>query len=360
MFMTPHPDALKPEDSRLKHGNPEEDAYAFLRATVAEAIAAGRFRPELADADLVAQMVWAGTHGVVSLHIAKCKDAWVDWRNPTELAHAQIEVMIRGLDAARQRSPEMAVDLATKSLLHDKLRFLITVSGVAFAVTLVFVQVGLFLGLLDNASRHHRAHRRGPLGHLAQHAQRRLRAHVPGDRRPARALGAGRRARRQPHRLVHERQPADRRGGGHAGLRAGGLRALEHSLERGEGDLADLRRGQYIFLDDSAVKRFGPFAVGDYREVLGQRLKIIGRTKDARSFTTTPISFMDYERAQTLNPQSLQGKTTYILVKLAPGADAAAVAAPRSRAGSRTTTSTRSTSGRRGRGTTGSSPPGSA
>src|SRR3954463_11250517 len=44
------------------------------------------------------------------------------------------------------------VDLATKSLLHDKLRFLITVSGVAFAVTLVFVQVGLFMGLLDNAS----------------------------------------------------------------------------------------------------------------------------------------------------------------------------------------------------------------
>ena len=44
------------------------------------------------------------------------------------------------------------VDLATKSLLHDKLRFAITVIGVAFAVTLVFVQVSLFLGLLDNAS----------------------------------------------------------------------------------------------------------------------------------------------------------------------------------------------------------------
>ena len=45
------------------------------------------------------------------------------------------------------------VDLATKSLLHDKLRFLITVSGVAFAVTLVFVQVGLFLGLMDNLGK---------------------------------------------------------------------------------------------------------------------------------------------------------------------------------------------------------------
>src|SRR5918912_4507945 len=44
------------------------------------------------------------------------------------------------------------VYLATKSLLHDKMRFLITVTGVAFAVTLVFVQVGLFLGLMDNAT----------------------------------------------------------------------------------------------------------------------------------------------------------------------------------------------------------------
>ena len=41
------------------------------------------------------------------------------------------------------------VDLALKSMLYDKLRFLITVSGVAFAVMLVFVQVGLFLGLLS-------------------------------------------------------------------------------------------------------------------------------------------------------------------------------------------------------------------
>jgi AcrR family transcriptional regulator len=97
MFMTPHPEAMKPEDSRITQGNPEEDAYAFLKATVSEAIAAERLRPEFSDPDLVSQMVWAGSHGVVSLHIAKCKDAWVDWRDPVETAHAQIEVLIRGL-----------------------------------------------------------------------------------------------------------------------------------------------------------------------------------------------------------------------------------------------------------------------
>ena len=44
------------------------------------------------------------------------------------------------------------VDHALKTLLHDKLRFAITVAGVAFAVTLVLVQGGLFVGILDNAT----------------------------------------------------------------------------------------------------------------------------------------------------------------------------------------------------------------
>ncbi len=97
MFMTPHPAARCAEDSRIRKGNPEEDAYAFLRATAEEAIEAGRLRPAFEDADLVSQMVWAGTHGVVSLHIAKCNDDWVEWRDRRETAHTLIEVMIRGL-----------------------------------------------------------------------------------------------------------------------------------------------------------------------------------------------------------------------------------------------------------------------
>ena len=44
------------------------------------------------------------------------------------------------------------VNLAQKILFYDKLRFLITVVGVGFAVMLVLVQTGLFLGLMGNAS----------------------------------------------------------------------------------------------------------------------------------------------------------------------------------------------------------------
>ena len=61
-------------------------------------------------------------------------------------------------------------------------------------------------------------------------------------------------------------------------------------------------------MDRSAERRFGPFAVGEYREILGRRFKIIGTTDGAASFTTAPIVFMDFNNAQE-QLQTLQGKT---------------------------------------------------
>ncbi|HEV8657131.1 MAG TPA: TetR/AcrR family transcriptional regulator, partial [Thermoanaerobaculia bacterium] len=94
MFMTPHPPITEHE---LEKNNPEEDAYAFLKAIVAQAIAAKRFKPEYKDVDLVAQTVWAGVHGAVSLHIAKCNDDWVDWRPLKNRAEVMIDVLVNGL-----------------------------------------------------------------------------------------------------------------------------------------------------------------------------------------------------------------------------------------------------------------------
>ena len=81
MFMTPHPPILESELALAGKGNPEEDAYEFLRVTVAEIMQTGAFREELKDPDLVAQTLWAGVHGVISLQIAKSEDPWVPWRS---------------------------------------------------------------------------------------------------------------------------------------------------------------------------------------------------------------------------------------------------------------------------------------
>ena len=100
MFMTPKPPPS--EESAIRKGNPEEDAYAFLKLTVEQAIAEGRFRPDATDADLLAQVIWSGVHGVVSLEIAKCNDDWVDWRPVGDRAKLMIDVLVDGLAKAKE------------------------------------------------------------------------------------------------------------------------------------------------------------------------------------------------------------------------------------------------------------------
>lgn len=88
---------LDPADlPHMGHGNPQEDGYAFLVATVAEAIAKGLLREELQDPHLVAQAFGAGWHGVVALHLSKRGDPWVDWRPLRATAELVLDAMIAG------------------------------------------------------------------------------------------------------------------------------------------------------------------------------------------------------------------------------------------------------------------------
>ncbi|HYO76318.1 MAG TPA: ABC transporter permease [Thermoanaerobaculia bacterium] len=219
----------------------------------------------------------------------------------------------------------MAVDLATKSLLHDKLRFFITVSGVAFAVTLVFVQVGLFLGLMSNASLTI-DQIEADLWVTSHNTPNVDFAHTFPDTYIKRVRSTPGVA--HADNLIVWFMNVNLPTGAVEGTEVYALENFERwnfPQNVVEGNLADLRRGPYMVLDDSAKKRWGDFAVNDYREVLGRRLKIIGRTVDAKSFTTTPLTFMDYRLAQSLNEDTMRGNTTYILVKLAPGANAEVV-----------------------------------
>jgi putative ABC transport system permease protein len=218
------------------------------------------------------------------------------------------------------------VDLATKNLLHDKLRFLITLAGVAFAVQLVLVQTGLFLGLLDKATVTI-AHLDADLWVTSKNTPNVDFAHPFPESYVHRVRSVPGVARAD--NLIVQFLPIALPNGAEENL-------LVYALENFgrwnlpwrvlEGKPADLHRGDYLILDNSAAKRFGPFRVGDYRELRGRRLKIIGRSAEALSFTTTPIGFADYELVQQL-AEDLRGRTHYILVKLAPGADAAAVRA---------------------------------
>ena len=218
------------------------------------------------------------------------------------------------------------VSLARRNLLHDRLRFVITVAGVAFAVTLVLVQVGLFMGLLDKSTvtirnagadlwiTSHNTPNVDFARTFPETAVLRARS-VPGVERADNLIVS----------FMNIQLP----NGALEGALVYALedfRAWRLPWNVPEGVPEDLRRGYSLLMDRSAALRYGAFAVGEQREILGRRFRIVGTTQEAASFTTTPIVFMDYRNAQELQ-QTLRGNTTYVLVKLAPGADARAVQA---------------------------------
>lgn len=213
------------------------------------------------------------------------------------------------------------VDLGLKTLLHDKTRFAITVAGVAFAVTLVLAQVGLFVGLLDNATitirkssadlwitSHNTANVDFPQQFPETYVDRvrSIQGVAYADNLILTYMSVALPSGATENTVVYALKDFKRWN-------------LPWNIKEGEVD--DLRRGRFFMLDEGAAKRFGAFRTGDFREVQETRLRLVGQTREAQSFTTNPISFMDYDLAQSMQPDYLGGRTSYILVKLAPGAD---------------------------------------
>ncbi|MFM9958960.1 MAG: TetR/AcrR family transcriptional regulator [Phycisphaerales bacterium] len=99
MFMTPGlAEIVPPTAEDLEHMNdPDKDAYAFFHLTVRQAVEAGRFRPEYGDAELSAQTLWAGVHGVASLEVTHADCPWVKLRPLGKRSKALCAAVLRGM-----------------------------------------------------------------------------------------------------------------------------------------------------------------------------------------------------------------------------------------------------------------------
>jgi putative ABC transport system permease protein len=218
------------------------------------------------------------------------------------------------------------VSLARRNLLHDRLRFAITIAGVAFAVTLVLVQVGLFMGLLgkstvtiENAS--------ADIWITSKETPNVDFAHTFPETTVLRARGVA--GVQRADNLIVQFMNIMLPSGAEEGCLVYGLddfAAWNLPWSVSGADVRDLKRGRYLLMDESATRRFGAFEVGEYREIVGTRFKIIGKTSEAQSFTTAPVVFMGFLNAQE-RLETLRNRTHYVLVKTAPGADAQRVAA---------------------------------
>jgi AcrR family transcriptional regulator len=98
MFMTTFPESPLDDETRAQQkSDPDHNAYLVLRQACEDAVKQGRFSPGHEDPDLVAQIMWASIHGLVSLRMNKGNDEFIPWRDLERTAHVATEALLRGM-----------------------------------------------------------------------------------------------------------------------------------------------------------------------------------------------------------------------------------------------------------------------
>lgn len=208
--------------------------------------------------------------------------------------------------------------LARKILLHDRIKFTVAAAGVSISVMLVLVQIGLYLGFMQNASNlidHSTADVwvtgegsenfdfSSPIDERAFYKV----ASTPGVAHAERMLLA-----------FGQFRLAD---GGTQGVQVIGLDAGARLLRPWNvvaGDVRRLGEPTAIVTDITEAPKLKVDRVGARREIFGVRAEVVALTRGIRSFTTSPFVWTDLDsaRAYTLYPAD---RFNFVMVEAAPG-----------------------------------------
>ena len=212
--------------------------------------------------------------------------------------------------------------LAIRNLFHDKIRLAVTLTGVVFALILIVIQFGLFLGFLETSAN------------IVEHSGVDLWITAPGlphvnggspipERRRYKAMEVDGVKDVRPYILVFGNwklptgaQEAVQVVGFDVDSRLGG------PWEVVEGNLDDLKGDDTVIIDRHYRKKLGGVGIGDTVEINGRRARIVGYTDGVRSFTTAPYVYTSFKNALDYMPLT-QDQTVFLVVRAQPGADLA-------------------------------------
>ena len=210
--------------------------------------------------------------------------------------------------------------LAQRNLFHDKVRLAVTLTGIVFAVVLIVVELGLFVGFTVTTS--------GLIDHsgadlwitsknvpyveqgvaFSERKLNQVRA-VPGVA--------------DAQKIIAHWTQWKRHDGGEESVQIVGFNVddpLERPWNLVEGRVEDLKHPDAIILDELYKQKLGVTRLGEVFEIGGHRARVVGFTRGIRSFTTSPYVFTSFKNAQDFTNMR-EDQTLFILVKLAPGAN---------------------------------------
>ncbi|HSX62264.1 MAG TPA: ABC transporter permease [Tahibacter sp.] len=225
------------------------------------------------------------------------------------------------LDASRVSGTSL---LAWRNLSHDRARFVVTLVGVLFAVLLMGVELGLLLGFARTTSG------------LVDHTSADLWV-TPAGTTNVDIAGRLDERRRYEALAVPGVASVDMLMMQFAFWRKpdGGTESVSmvgFNLATGqgrpwnlvEGRLEDLQQDDAVIVDRLYAAKLGVTALGQTVEINNRRARVVGFTAGIRTFTQSPYVFTTHSNAQRFT-FFRPDQTTYLLITLQRGADAARV-----------------------------------
>jgi putative ABC transport system permease protein len=211
--------------------------------------------------------------------------------------------------------------LARRNLFHDKVRLAVTLTGIVFAVVLVVIELGLFVGftvststLIDNAEADlWVTSKQVPYIELGvRFSERKLyqvRSVTGVDR--AEKLIVGWSSWKRPDGRQESVQIV--------GLSPNVPMGLPWNLVPGT-TVDDLRRPDGVIVDELSKAKLGVSRVGEVFELNGHRARVVGFTRGIKTFTTMPYVFTTFKRGLDY-ARVPADQTIYVLVKVRPGVE---------------------------------------
>ena len=210
--------------------------------------------------------------------------------------------------------------LARRNLFHDRIRFAVTLTGIVFALVLITIQFGLFLGFMTTTSNNidrSKAdlwivfHGVGYFDTGRMFSERKFYEvlSVPGVEQ----------AEKYIQNFAYWKKPD----GGVENVQVIGFHpggGLGEPWNIVEGSVLDVKLEDGVIVDDLYKEKLGVRKIGDRVEIGEHRARVVGFTHGIRSFTTSPFVYTSFKNSLNYTrPEAREDQLAYILVKVAPG-----------------------------------------
>ncbi len=216
--------------------------------------------------------------------------------------------------------------LARRNLFHDRTRFAVTLTGIVFALVLIIIQFGLFLGFTTTTSNNI-DHSNADLWIVFHSVGYFDTGRIFSERKYYEVLATPgvQEAEKYFQHFGYWKKPD----GGVENVQVIGFRPgsdLGKPWNIVQGEILDVKQEDAVIVDELYKQKLGVSKIGDRAEIGDHRARVVGFTHGIRSFTTSPFVYTSFKNSLNYAlPTPRENELTYILIKVAPGFTPAAV-----------------------------------